>query len=122
MAIVLNGCNPTKSLEGSGNYELLEPETFAKLLEVKGDSVQVVDIRTPLEYKRNHIEGAININIISQNFKRKVSELNHSKIIFVYCQTAHRSGYAAKIMVDKGFEVYELKGGYSAWKEQPGFQ
>lgn len=114
----LIGCNPTQALVGTENYQLLEPKIFAERLEEYKDRAVIVDVRTPMEYKKNHISGAKNINIISSNFNTNISKLDSMKPVFVYCQTAHRSGYAAKTLSKLGYKVYELEGGLKAWTEQ----
>ena len=37
--------------------------------EIKSDSFQLVDVRTPQEYTEGHIDGALNINVQSDDFK-----------------------------------------------------
>ena len=46
--------------------------------EIKADSVQLLDVRTPQEYAEGHIDGALNINVQSDDFRR-MSEKKLSK-------------------------------------------
>ena len=76
----------------------------------------LLDVRTTNEVGQGAIEGAINIDYYSSDFKKNVSKLNKNKAIYVYCRSGNRSGKAMQIMTDLGFvEVYNLIGGYGAW-------
>ncbi|MDB4241958.1 rhodanese-like domain-containing protein [Polaribacter sp.] len=36
----------------------------------------------------------------------------------MYCRSGNRSGKSAIILKEKGFEVYNVLGGYKMWSEQ----
>lgn len=95
------------------SYQKLRKEDYR----VKLNTTQphyLIDVRTPREYNKSHLAGAINVNYFSHQFAKKIDTLNPSIPTFIYCQTCHRSPLAAKIMKRKGFKtVYDLKGGYS---------
>jgi rhodanese-related sulfurtransferase len=73
----------------------------------------LIDIRTPQEFNRGTIEGAININYNSPNFQAELNKLDKSKPVLMFCQSGGRSGRALPIFKSLGFEqVLELQGGY----------
>lgn len=88
--------------------------------QMKSDKqVVVVDLRTDQEVVQGVIEGAIQIDYRSQDFKKKLEELDKSKTYMVYCAVGGRSGRAASLMNEIGFkEIYDLKGGMTAWKAE----
>lgn len=91
-------------------------EEFALLLEQKED-IQIVDVRTAGEFVKGHIPGAVNINIRDTAFQTKVKEkLLKDLPIAVYCRSGNRSKLAGSIMMDMGYEVYELNPGVVGWK------
>lgn len=95
----------------------LTPVQYQQMLDSL-DAVQIVDVRTPMEYKNGHIEGAINISYIGFRFRKKAIKLDPGKPIFIYCQTAHRSPLAAKVLASFGFtNIYDLEEGFNAWQE-----
>jgi len=80
----------------------------------------VLDVRTPGEYKRGHIEGAVRNNYFSTKFKKRLRALDKSKPYLVHCKSGHRSERVVKIMVKEGFtNITHLDGGYDAWKKLP---
>ena len=79
-------------------------------------NVQLVDVRTPLEFANGHLENAKNLNINDAEFKQKIALLDKSKPIAVYCGVGGRSGKASKILVELGFkDITDLAGGITAW-------
>lgn len=90
--------------------KVLTPEEFKSKTE--NSNVQLVDVRTPAEYKSGHLKGAINIDFFSGKFKMSFNNFNKQKAIYVYCRSGSRSRQAAKRLEALGFdEIYDLKGG-----------
>ena len=73
-------------------------------------SVTLLDVRTPAEYARGHIDGAINIPLDS--LRQRMSELPAQKPVYVNCHSGLRSYIACRLLSQKGFECYNLSGGY----------
>ena len=111
--VVLGAC--TGNHEASSIAEDVGLEFFAQKL---NDEVLLLDVRTPSEYKAGSIAGAINIDIQSASFTDEIAVLNKDKPVLLYCRSGMRSAKAMAIMKKKGFqELYNLKGGYLAWRE-----
>lgn len=109
-ATQISGCNTNDNI-----ISVSAPE-FDK--EIKADSVQLLDVRTPQEYAEGHIDGALNINVQSDDFQRMVEkELSKDSTILVYCRSGRRSMDAAEILTILGYKVVNLKGGIIEWKE-----
>lgn len=97
-------------------YQNLPTEEFKKLLKENKDAV-VLDVRTADEYNSGKIPNSININVLQAKFQSEVAKLDKTKPYFVYCKSGMRSVRASQILCTLGFEkVYNLSGGYSAWK------
>lgn len=93
---------------------------FAKEFEteIKTDTTQLLDVRTPQEYAEGHIDGALNINVQSDDFKELAQrELSKDLTVLVYCRSGRRSLDAAEILTNLGYKVVNLKGGIIEWKE-----
>jgi len=81
-------------------------------------SAPVIDVRTAEEFSKGHLLNARNIDWNANDFMNRLSGLDKSKPVFVYCLSGGRSGAAASHMRSEGFiEVYELQGGIMKWRE-----
>ncbi|MCX4264384.1 MAG: rhodanese-like domain-containing protein [Muribaculaceae bacterium] len=108
--IQLSGCNSNDSIISVSAAE------FQK--EMKADSVQILDVRTPGEYAGGHIDGAININIQSDDFQDVAyKELSKNSTILIYCRSGRRSLDAAGKLTELGYNVINLKGGIIEWED-----
>jgi len=79
----------------------------------KGD-VAVVDVRARYEWDDGHIPGATHIPL--GNLPARFDELPPGPVV-MQCQTASRSAIAASIVAARGREVWNLEGGFAAWKK-----
>lgn len=76
---------------------------------------QFVDVRTPGEFKGNHIRGFKNIPL-QQLAQKAEKELTKDKEVIVICQSGMRSQKASKMLKNLGFlNVTNVRGGMSAW-------
>lgn len=99
-----------------GNYKTMDVNDFEAL--INKDEVQLIDVRTGVEYSEGHIAGAININVMDDSFRTlSDSLLTKDTPVAVYCRSGKRSKAAADILSKKGFKVYELAKGFNSWQE-----
>lgn len=92
----------------------LSSDEFERLIEDR--NVQRLDVRTVAEYSEGHIPGSININILDDNFSSAADEvLDKSLPVAVYCKSGRRSRNAARLLVRKGYTVYNLDKGILNW-------
>ena len=103
----------------SGKYALLEPKAAADLINNNAAlGLNVVDVRTESEFKSGCISGAKNIDVQASDFDNKIAALDKAKPYLVYCRAGHRSATAIAKMKAAGFSnLYEVAGGFNAWKE-----
>lgn len=107
-------CQNKNSVENSkDSNRSISVDEFEKKL--SGD-IQLIDVRSPEEFKQGHLKGALNYNINSSEFENQLSGLDKTKTIMVYCLSGGRSSLAADIMASKGFsEIYNMEGGIMKW-------
>ena len=91
------------------------PAEFEKIL--KSDaSIQLVDVRRPVEYDSGHIYNAVLINVLDSAFiDNAITMLDKSKPVAVYCRSGKRSKDAAGKLSGIGYKVFELDNGYLGW-------
>lgn len=82
-----------------------------ELVDKLEQSITLIDVRTPEEYRRGHIAKAVNypLNKIDR-YKGKENEL------YVICQSGMRSKQAAKVLKQKGYTVTNVQGGMNRWQ------
>ncbi|WP_299133352.1 rhodanese-like domain-containing protein [uncultured Tenacibaculum sp.] len=87
---------------------------------LKSDSkIQLVDVRTPAEWQKGIIENAIKIDVTSSSFEKEALKLlDKTKPVYLYCRSGGRSMIAAETLLKKGFEVYNIEGGYMQWQQK----
>ncbi len=94
----------------------LQPEAFRRMLDTTQKS-QLVDVRTPEEFKTGYINGAVNMNAYDADFLQQLQRLDKDQPVMVYCKVGGRSSKAVEALVKMGFkEVYELSGGILLWE------
>lgn len=80
-------------------------------------NIQLLDVRTTKEYESKHIKNSINIDWKDQNnFDTKITTLDKSKPVYIYCLGGGRSAEAAKRLVNQGYTVYDIEGGIMKWE------
>jgi rhodanese-related sulfurtransferase len=94
--------------------QMVTPQEVEELSKL--NNVRLLDVRTEAEFKEEHIENAQNI-VYDEHFSEKISGLDKSKPVIVYCKSGGRSEKCAQILKDSGFiKIYDLKGGISEWQ------
>lgn len=89
---------------------VLSPNDFKS--QVEGKNVQLIDVRTPREFKSGHIKGAKNIDFFSGRFNVEINTLKKDQPVYVYCRSGSRSQQTAKKLSNMQFkDIYDLKGG-----------
>ncbi len=77
---------------------------------------QVLDVRTPREWRRSRIPKARHVTFLSLKKELPDLGLNRGRPVVAVCLTAHRSIPAVRLLRAAGFsEVCQLKGGMKAW-------
>jgi glyoxylase-like metal-dependent hydrolase (beta-lactamase superfamily II)/rhodanese-related sulfurtransferase len=81
-------------------------------------AVQIVDVRSALEFSGDHIEGAWNIPL--EEFEDRVTELTKAKgRIVLTCATGNRAIMAAQILTRRKFKDFRvMDGGMAGWIKQ----
>ena len=112
-AFLLNSCT---SAQNTTKTTTLNSTEFSKKISSTADAV-VLDVRTPGEFEKGHLQNAINIDWNGDKFDSQLATLDKTKPVYVYCLSGGRSKSAADKMRKSGFEnVIELSGGIIDWR------
>ena len=74
----------------------------------------MLDVRTPEEFSKGSIDGAVNMNV--DELRAHLKHLDKSKMYVIYCQVGLRGYLANRILRNHGYKVVNLNGGYNLWK------
>src|SRR6201993_26902 len=79
-------------------------------------SLQVIDVRSPGEWKKGHVAGARHIFV--PELDKRMSELDRGEPTAVYCGSGYRASIASSILKRQGFnELWNVPGSWEAWKK-----
>ncbi|MCX8084890.1 MAG: FAD-dependent oxidoreductase [Calditerrivibrio sp.] len=92
---------------------IIKPQIFLQIIQ-KQDDIQILDVRTRLEYKTIHVKNAINIYV--NDLRESLHLLNNKSPIYVYCAVGYRGHIATKMLRNLGFEAYNVSGGIESIK------
>ena len=82
-----------------------------------GDVPLLVDVREYHEADIADLPDHGQARIPTGEFPERYEELDRGKEIVLYCRSGRRSDWAARILLQKGYErVLNLKGGVLAWR------
>ena len=77
--------------------------------------IMLLDVRSDREYAAGHIPGAVHVPL--PEIGDRVKKLKKDKELVVYCRNGNQGIWAIKRLMGMGYKnLYNLKGGYSAWK------
>ena len=90
---------------------LVNTVTWSQVEELKKrDEICILDVRTDEEYVRGTYENAIHIPL--DDLRNRLDELDKTKEYLVYCRTGLRSYIACRILMQNGYKVQNITGGY----------
>jgi rhodanese-related sulfurtransferase len=81
---------------------------------LNSDFVSLVDVRDPEEFENSHVPGAINIPL--NQIRQRLGELPRDREVWLYCGVGQRAYYATRVLMQNGFRVKNLPGGFRTYK------
>ncbi len=81
--------------------------------QVADTQARIYDVRDPKEFDRGHIDGARNLPL--DQIRARMQELPKDEEIWTYCFVGQRSYYAARALMQYGYNVKNISGGYKTF-------
>src|SRR5579864_5118236 len=103
--------------EARASIKQIDAEQARKMLEQSG--TVLVDVRESDEWRQGHIPQALGIprGFLELRIEEKVPD--HKTPVILQCASGTRSLLAARALREMGYEnVYNLNGGFNAWKDK----
>ncbi|NJK79629.1 MAG: rhodanese-like domain-containing protein [Chloroflexaceae bacterium] len=80
------------------------------------EDVLILDVRTPAEYRNEHLLGVANIPL--DEIDKHTTDLSHYRHVYVHCNSGNRSQQACQKLNSVGLEnLVNVSGGLQAWKD-----
>lgn len=93
----------------------MEVEELAKL-QPKFESLYVLDVRTPEEWRSGHIPGSLHLELT--DLEDSLQKLPNDRSIALLCRSGQRASLAASLLQKHGFSsVINIRGGMQAWRQ-----
>lgn len=96
---VLAACGSSTSTDAGSGSVASQDQPSA----VSTENLVVIDVRTPSEFADQRLDGALNINLQSDDFVERISELDRNGNYAIYCRSGNRSAQAVAAMKTLGF-------------------
>ncbi len=96
-------------------------EDVLKRIQAKDPNLVIVDVRMPKEkkYDQGHLPGAIYMGFKEIAKAENLAKLPKDKDIIVHCDTGHEQNKALSALRMLGYNAFDMKWGYMAWKSLP---
>jgi NADPH-dependent 2,4-dienoyl-CoA reductase/sulfur reductase-like enzyme/rhodanese-related sulfurtransferase len=78
------------------------------------DRVCLVDVREPDEFKEGHVPHAVNIPL--EQMRGRLDELPDDRETWLYCVVGQRAYYATRALLQHGYRVRNLSGGFQTFQ------
>jgi molybdopterin/thiamine biosynthesis adenylyltransferase/rhodanese-related sulfurtransferase len=96
----------------------ITPAELREMLDA-GKNIALIDVREPVEWDINHIEGAQLIPKSTIESGAGLSKMPQDRMAVLYCKTGVRSAEALAAVKKAGFaDAVHLQGGITAWARQ----
>jgi NADPH-dependent 2,4-dienoyl-CoA reductase/sulfur reductase-like enzyme/rhodanese-related sulfurtransferase len=82
---------------------------------IDGSRQQLLDVRTKIENEQGTLENTVCIPI--DELRSRIGELDKEKEILIYCQVGLRGYLATRMLMQQGFRVKNLSGGYKTFTD-----
>jgi NADPH-dependent 2,4-dienoyl-CoA reductase/sulfur reductase-like enzyme/peroxiredoxin family protein/rhodanese-related sulfurtransferase/TusA-related sulfurtransferase len=90
-----------------------KPVYWRELRDLSVDSKFLLDVRTADEYALRTLPGAVNIPL--DELRLRLDELPKGKAIYTFCAVGLRGYLASRILLQHGFDAYNLVGGLKTY-------
>ena len=108
----------------SKNLDISPKELFSKIYQNEKDGLKlskncsVIDVREPYEFEDASLPLSINIPLVDILSGNNEVEPFKNKEIYLVCRSGGRSNQALQSLKQRGFNVFNLKGGMIEWTNE----
>jgi rhodanese-related sulfurtransferase len=93
--------------------------TAADSVRLINKGAMIIDVRSPEAYESGHIVNARNIALSELESSKELAKKQRNKTLVIVCDDGARSGKAANVLRNAGFEsAFSVKGGLRSWQAE----
>ncbi len=97
--------------------EIEEIDAAATRARLDDGDVALVDVREAAEWSQGHIPGAVHVPRGNLESRIESAVSDRSRPVVLYCASGSRSAFAARTLLELGYEdVASLAGGFTDWR------
>ncbi|ODS64110.1 MAG: hypothetical protein ABS41_03625 [Arenimonas sp. SCN 70-307] len=93
----------------------VSPAVVAEILE-RPDAPLLLDVRTPEEFAKGHLPGAVLIP--HDQLASRLAEIEGKPWVLVYCRSGARAKQAQAVLEQAGIEVRQVEGSWLRWEAE----
>lgn len=93
---------------------LVHPISWRELKKWESQKYTLINVCTPEECELGHIPGSLNIPL--DEMRKHLDEIPREKTVVVYCAVGLRGYIASRILMQNGFDVFNLTGGWRTYE------
>ncbi len=100
------------------SIKTISPEQLYEI-RASGKNVELIDVRTPVEFREVHVLSARNLPLDLLNAGKLAQERSATEEpLYVICKSGNRGKQACQKLVSAGYtNVFNVEGGMSAWEK-----
>jgi rhodanese-related sulfurtransferase len=91
----------------------ITPAEAAQRMET--ENLVLVDVREPYEWEAGHVPGSTHIDLAT--IGERLGEIPEDRPVAFLCLGGTRSGLVANTLKARGYDAYNVEGGFRAWFE-----
>ena len=112
--LIMTGCTASAPAQAVPGYRQINMDEAVAMMESENGYI-ILDVRTPEEFRENHIPGAINIANETIGTEEIPELPGKGQLILVYCRSGNRSKQASEKLVALGYTNVVEFGGIIDW-------
>jgi rhodanese-related sulfurtransferase len=89
--------------------------SVAQAKELLGSGATLVDVRSPQEWRTGRAPQAKHVPL--DRLKASTAGIPKTRPVIAVCASGVRSASAARLLADKGYDAYSVRGGMAAWRQ-----
>jgi rhodanese-related sulfurtransferase len=96
----------------------ISPRALAEKKQARGETVELLDVRTPVEFRELHVDFARNVPLDRLDTRQLIAERSGAAgdPLYVICRSGARGKQACEKLLAAGLAVVNVEGGTLAWE------